>query len=181
MAVQLPPQPAGHIVLPAHPQNPPILADVVAAKSYQARVDVAVASQAPHAPTSIDAAWADVYKTNIIMAHTAVAGVPAWFQPAMISILTPIMAPIQITLALTRNNQLHDGSFTPFTIVPFNDGSMPTHDPHNLPPLLNAAAVRALTAAESTAYAVGYAVGHAMPAGARRVTIGRAIGCTVAI
>jgi hypothetical protein len=41
MAVQLPPQPAG-INLPAPPQNPPMLADIVAAKSYQAQVDVAV-------------------------------------------------------------------------------------------------------------------------------------------
>jgi len=41
MPVQLPLQPAG-INLPAQPQDPPTLVDVVAAKSYQARVDMAV-------------------------------------------------------------------------------------------------------------------------------------------
>jgi hypothetical protein len=61
-----------------------------------------------------------------------------------------ILAPIRITLAQvrldlvafyetnepqTRNNQLHDGGFTPFTIVPFNDGSMPTQAPVNSPSL----------------------------------------------
>jgi hypothetical protein len=41
MPIQLPLQPAG-ITLPAPPQDPPTLADVVAAKYYQAQVDVAV-------------------------------------------------------------------------------------------------------------------------------------------
>jgi len=88
---------------------------------------------APNAPT------ADVYKTNIIMAHSAAAAVPDWSQSAM----TTILAPVRITLAQTRNHQLHDGGSTPFTIVPFNDGSMPTETPHNLPPLVNVAAIRA--------------------------------------
>jgi hypothetical protein len=58
--------------------------------------------------------------------------------------MAAILAPIRITLAQviffpahlatvnkpqTRNHQLNDGSFTPFVIVPFNDGSLPT-DPH---------------------------------------------------
>ncbi|KAF8800395.1 hypothetical protein BYT27DRAFT_7117675 [Phlegmacium glaucopus] len=176
MPVQLPLQPAG-VNLPPQPHDPPTLADVVAAKSYQARVDVAAASQAPNAPTTQDAAMADVYKTGIIMAHSAAAAAPAWFHPAM----TTILAPIRITLAQTRNHQLHDGSFTPFTIVPFNDGTMPTQNPHNLPPLVNAAAIRQLTAGESTLYAVGYELGNIGPAPARRVAIGRVVGCTVAI
>jgi hypothetical protein len=41
MPIQLPVQPAG-VNLPAQPHSPPMLPDVVAAKSYQARVDVAV-------------------------------------------------------------------------------------------------------------------------------------------
>jgi len=176
MPIQLPLQPVG-INLPAQPQDPPTLADIVAAKFYQAQVDVAVASQAVNAPTANDAARADMYKTDVIMAHSAIAAAPAWFHPAM----TTILAPIRITFAQTRNNQLHDGSFTPFTIVPFNDGSMPTEAPLNLPPLVTAAAIRALTAAQSTAYAVGYALGNVGAAPARRVAIGRAIGCTVPI
>ncbi|KAF8495738.1 hypothetical protein F5888DRAFT_1709685 [Russula emetica] len=176
MPVQLPPQPAV-VNLPAQPQDPPILLDVVAAKSYQAAVDVAVASQAHNAPTADDAARADVYKTNIVMAHSAEVAAPAWFQPAM----TAILAPIRMTLAQTRNHELHDGTFTPFTIVPFNDGSMPTEAPHNLPPLVNVAAIRALTAPQTTAYTAGYGLGNIRAAPARRVAIGRAVGCSVAI
>jgi hypothetical protein len=135
---------------------------------------------------------------------------PAWFEPAM----NTILAPIQITLAQvwldlvalyktnepqTRNHQLLDGVFTPFTIVPFNNGRMPTqapvsslsldsrnslrigHTQHNLPPLVNVAAIRALTAAQTTAYAAGYGLGNIAAAADRRVAIGRAVGCTVAI
>ncbi|KAF8239062.1 hypothetical protein L208DRAFT_177388 [Tricholoma matsutake] len=104
MPIQLPPQPAG-ISLPAHPHNPPTLADTVA-KSYKTRVDVAFD----------DAARADVCRTNIITAHSAL-------------VMTAIMAPFQVMLAQTQNHLCHDGSFTPFTIVPFNDGSMPTQAP----------------------------------------------------
>jgi len=58
--------------------------------------------------------------------------------------MTAVLAPIQITLAQVwlnlmalyktnkpqiRNHLLHDGSFTPFTIVPFNDVSIPTQAP----------------------------------------------------
>lgn len=46
MPVQLPLQPAG-VNLPAHPHDPPTLADVVAAKFYQAQVDVAVGQPLP--------------------------------------------------------------------------------------------------------------------------------------
>ncbi|KAF8222386.1 hypothetical protein L208DRAFT_1446391 [Tricholoma matsutake] len=176
MPIQLPPQPAG-VNLPAHPHDPPTLADIVAAKSYKTRVDVAFASQLPNAPTADDAARADVYRTNIITAHSALAAAPAWFQPAM----TAIMAPFQVMLAQTQNHLRHDGSFTPFTIVPFNDGSMPTQAPHNLPPLVTAAAIRALTVAQSTAYAVGYALENVGAAPLRRIVIGRAVGCTVPI
>ena len=128
--------------------------------------------------------------------------------------MTTILAPIQILLAQvsldlvafyktnerqTRNHQLHDGSFTPFMIVPFNDGTMPTQAPvsspsfdsrnslcisytqHNLPPLVNVAAIRALTEAQTLVYAAGYGLGNVEPAPARRVAIGRAVGCTVAI
>lgn len=103
--------------------------------------------------------------------------VPAWFEPAM----TTLLAPIRITLAQTRNFHFLDGSIIPFMIVPFNDGSMPTEAPHNLLPLVNVAAVRALTEAQTTAYAVGYALGNVGPAPAGRAAIGRAVGCTVPV
>ncbi len=89
MPIQLPLQPG--IDLPALPDDPPTLTDVVAARSYQARVEEAIgwsftlfiktsvasnpisASQpgAPNAPTEFDAARADIYKTTIIMAYCA--------------------------------------------------------------------------------------------------------------
>jgi hypothetical protein len=129
MPVQLPPQPPG-IHLPAQPQDPPMLADVVAAKSYKVQVDMAAvsqlhlllllhggwpvytASQQPNAPTSTDTARADVYKSNVIVAHPAIgdlwaiftcsprlisgkAAAPAWFLPAM----NILLVPIQTTLA----------------------------------------------------------------------------------
>ena len=91
-----------------------------------------------------------------------------------------------------HKRQLYDGSFTNFDIVPFNDGTMPSQAPvssrsldsyntcklviqHNLPPLLNVAAIRALTAVQSTAYAVGYGLGDVDGAPARRAASGRAI------
>jgi hypothetical protein len=84
-------------------------------------------------------------------------------------------------------------------IVPFNDGSMPTQDPvsslsfnslnslqishtqHNLPPLINVAAIRVLTSPQTIAYAAGYGLVITGTAATRQAAIGRAIGCTVAI
>ena len=58
--------------------------------------------------------------------------------------MTRLLAPIKVTLAQvrlyfeflhesdefqTRNYQLNDGSFAPFVIVPFQDGSMPNQGP----------------------------------------------------
>jgi len=168
MPVQLPPQPPG-INLPVHPEDPPTLNDIVAAKYYKALVNVAVASQMPDAPNADDAARADANSTE--------DAAPAWFQPAVAQAL----APIQITLAQMWNFQLLDGSYTPFKIVPFSNGSMPTQPPHNLPPLNNVAAIRALTAAQTHAYCAGYDLGNIGQAQARRAAIGRAVGCTVAI
>ena len=134
-------------------------------------------------------------------------------QAVMPGVLNPLLAPMKVMLAQvclnlvtlhkpnspqTRNHQLHDGRFINFSIVPFNDGTMPTEAPvssrsldsynscklaiqHNLPPLLNIAAIRALTAAQSTAYVVGYGLGNVGNAPARRVAIGRAIGCSIAV
>ncbi|KAF8237577.1 hypothetical protein L208DRAFT_1211071, partial [Tricholoma matsutake] len=65
-----------------------------------------------------------------------------------------------------------------FMIVPFNDGSMPTQAPHNLLPLVTAAAIGALTMAQSTAYAVGYALENVEAAPLRQIVIRRAVGCT---
>jgi hypothetical protein len=123
--------------------------------------------------------------------------------------MTAILAPIRITFAQviifpahlatvnkpqTRNHQLHNGTLTPFVIVPFNDGSLPTaplvssildfatksdtHQ-HNLPPLFNAATINTLTAQQATAYANGYELGHIPQLAARKKAIARAIGCTV--
>jgi hypothetical protein len=52
---------------------------------------------------------------------------------------------------------------------------------HNLSPLVNVDAIRALNVAQTIAYAAGYALGNIGDAQARRVAIGRAIGCPVAI
>jgi len=97
------------------------------------------------------------------------------------------------------DHQLQDGGSTPFMIVPFNDGSMPTQAPvsspalgswnsmpishaqHHLPPLTDVTAIRALTAAHSSAYAAGYDLGDIESVPARRAAIGRAIGCTLKI
>lgn len=65
--------------------------------------------------------------------------------------MTTILAPIRIAVAKvwlglvvfiyktnepqTRNYQLFDGRFSPFMIVPFNDGSMPTEAPVSSPSL----------------------------------------------
>jgi hypothetical protein len=55
MPVLLPPQPPG-VILPPQPQDPPTLADVVAAKAYQARVDVATgrSTSTSHAYIGLD-------------------------------------------------------------------------------------------------------------------------------
>jgi hypothetical protein len=95
-----------------------------------------------------------------------------------------------------KNSYLDDGSFIPFAIVPFKDGCMPAEVlfhlildmayipvalQHNLPPLLNVAAIRALTAPQTIAYAKGYSLGHIAKAANRRGAIGRAVGCSVAL
>ena len=86
MPVQLPLKPVG-VNLPASPQDPPTFANVVAEKSFQTQVDVAVGQPLPlpvrlveldgpcsvhasNAPTVDDSARADVYRTNVIMAHS---------------------------------------------------------------------------------------------------------------
>jgi hypothetical protein len=47
--------------------------------------------------------------------------------------------------------------------------------------LVNVAAIRSLTVAQTTAYAAGYALENDGPAAARQVAIGRVVGCTVDI
>ena len=52
---------------------------------------------------------------------------------------------------------------------------------HNLPALTNVAAVRLLSAIQTTEYAAGYGLGNIAQVGARKKAIARAIGCTVAL
>jgi hypothetical protein len=52
---------------------------------------------------------------------------------------------------------------------------------HNLPPLINAAVIRALSDADATRYFEGYELGQIESAADKRRAIGRAIGCTVHI
>ena len=76
------------IDLPEIPSNPPTLDDVIQARSYQADVNVAFgeslpplahqtlsdiypASRMENAPTEADAAKAELYKTSILIAHSA--------------------------------------------------------------------------------------------------------------
>lgn len=87
MPIELPPALLG-IDLPEIPSNPPTLDDVIQARSYQADVNVAFgeslpplahqtlsdiypASRMENAPTEADAAKAELYKTSILIAHSA--------------------------------------------------------------------------------------------------------------
>ena len=87
MPIELPLAPEG-IDLPAMPSNPPTLDDVIQARLYQADVNVAFGqslpplahqilsdiypvSQLDNTPTEADTARAEIYKTTIVMAHSA--------------------------------------------------------------------------------------------------------------
>jgi len=72
MPVQLPQQPAGGILLPPQPQNPPTLADVFSALTYQSAVDTAHGQPVfqANSPSNNDKARAEVYKTEVVMAHS---------------------------------------------------------------------------------------------------------------
>jgi len=69
MPVQLPQQPAGGIPLPPQPQNPPTLADVFSALTYQKTVDAAYDNGQSN-NVNYDMARAEVYKTEVVMAHS---------------------------------------------------------------------------------------------------------------
>ncbi|KAK9373326.1 uncharacterized protein V1513DRAFT_459910 [Lipomyces chichibuensis] len=58
-----------------------------------------------------------------------------------------------------EENRTADGEHVPFRIVPFNDGSMPTEQPINLPPLYTLAAIEELNFDQLRAYCAGYGVG----------------------
>lgn len=51
----------------------------------------------------------------------------------------------------------------------------------NLPRIENVAAIRALSALQTLAYATGYELGNTPTVAARRAAIGRAVGCIIAI
>ncbi|KAL4080141.1 hypothetical protein V8B97DRAFT_700212 [Scleroderma yunnanense] len=120
---------------------------------------------ASHTPN--DAARADIYKTQVVLAYSAGTS-------------TEHLTPIKVTLAKTQNMHLHDGQSCPFDIVPFPDGSMPNAPPHNLPPLTSAATIAGLNPGQLNAYCNGYVgVGHGLVGAARQTAIAWAIGCTV--
>ncbi|KAK9320624.1 hypothetical protein V1517DRAFT_369033 [Lipomyces orientalis] len=58
-----------------------------------------------------------------------------------------------------EENRAADGEHVLFRIVPFNDGSMPTEHPNNLPPLYTLAAIEGLNFEQLRAYCAGYEVG----------------------
>ncbi|KAK9327446.1 hypothetical protein V1520DRAFT_348852 [Lipomyces starkeyi] len=58
-----------------------------------------------------------------------------------------------------EENRAADGEHVLFRIVPFNDGSMPTEHPNNLPPLYTLAAIEGLNFDQLRAYCAGYEVG----------------------
>ncbi|KAK9494055.1 hypothetical protein V1508DRAFT_396471 [Lipomyces doorenjongii] len=72
-------------------------------------------------------------------------------------------------------NRAADGDQIPFVLVPFNNGSMPTEYPHNLPPLYRLMDIESLNAEHLRAYCTGYGanMGNAAQMKAR---IRRAIG-----
>ncbi|KAK9368166.1 hypothetical protein V1509DRAFT_565268, partial [Lipomyces kononenkoae] len=57
---------------------------------------------------------------------------------------------------LPNANRLADGERIPFFVVPFRDGSLPTHPPHNLPALQSFAAIEGLNMEQLRAYCGGY-------------------------
>ncbi|KAL4063404.1 hypothetical protein J3A83DRAFT_2730159 [Scleroderma citrinum] len=133
---------------------------------------------ASHTPN--DAARADIYKTQVVLAYSAGNAAPSWFLPALNTASTEHLTPIKVTLAKTQNMHLHDGQSCPFDIVPFPDGSMPNAPPHNLPPLTSAATIAGLNPGQLNAYCNGYVgVGHGLVGAARQTAIAWAIGCTV--
>ncbi|KAF8347962.1 hypothetical protein F5887DRAFT_954955 [Amanita rubescens] len=181
--IPLPPQ-AGTIPLPPAPQDPPVLADIVHAKYYKRSVEVGNALHAPNI-TPDDAARADIYKTQVVLAHSAGNAAPPWFLPALNAALnaalTEHLTPIKVTLAKMQNMHLHHGQSCPFDIVPFPDGSMPNAPPHNLPPLTSLAMItQGLNPGQLDAYCDGYVgVGHGLVGVARQIAIAKAIGCTL--
>ncbi|KAK9357772.1 hypothetical protein V1504DRAFT_442632 [Lipomyces starkeyi] len=62
-------------------------------------------------------------------------------------------------LNTVEENRAADGERILFRIVPFNDGSMPTEHPHNLPPLHTLAAIEGLNFDQLREYCAGYEVG----------------------
>ncbi|KAK9489760.1 hypothetical protein V1508DRAFT_427078 [Lipomyces doorenjongii] len=58
-----------------------------------------------------------------------------------------------------EENRAADGEHVLFRIVPFNDGSMPTEHPNDLPPLYTLAAIEGLNFDQLRAYCAGYEVG----------------------
>ena len=68
--ILLPPQ-VGAVPLPPAPHDPPDLADVVCAKYYEKSIEVATGVHIPDGPTPNDAARADIYKTQVVLALLA--------------------------------------------------------------------------------------------------------------
>ncbi|EDR15936.1 uncharacterized protein LACBIDRAFT_321028 [Laccaria bicolor S238N-H82] len=185
MPIPLPPQ-AGAAILPPAPQDPPVLADVVRAKYYLRSVETSVRTHVPNGPTPDDEARADIYKTQVALAHSAgdAAQAPPWFLPALNAALntafTQQLTPLKFTLTQTYNMLLHDGENCPFDIVPFPDGSMPNAPPHNLPLLTSAATIAGLNPSQLNSYCNGYVgVGHGLVGAASQTAIAQAIGCKV--
>ncbi|KAF8069888.1 hypothetical protein FPV67DRAFT_1485301, partial [Lyophyllum atratum] len=111
----------------------------------------------------------------------AAAEAPPWFAAALARGLRLGLAPLTQTVNQMYNSRCADGTVEPYKIVPFNDGTLPTAPPHNLPALLNVESIRTLTGAQTTAYLDGYGVPPPRTINQRKKEIGRAIGCRVEV
>jgi hypothetical protein len=182
MAQQIPlPTLVPGIALPPVPKQPPTDDDVEHALNYLNDVQRAFNCRQATYP-ELQSAYS--YFAEIIDG-------PGPIRKGPPGVTNYIMAPIMELLAETQKNvtrlmnntaihlnrQLNDGSWTPFAVVTFPDGSNPTTPPHNLPHLSNSDAITNLSDAESLAYYNGYYPSSVAPSPAEcrtqiRYTIG---------
>ncbi|KAF5381565.1 hypothetical protein D9615_005636 [Tricholomella constricta] len=170
MPVPLPNPPAANTPLPPQPQEPPTREDIANAITYNEKVlvghEAGVASE-----DQVRAGAA--YEAALIAQNAGDTVPPPWFAPAMASLTR-----IARNLCITHNCLAGDGRVRRFEVIPFHDGTLPTDPPHNLPPLVNVAAINALTGPQATAYLRGYGRPIPRSVATRRRAIRDTVGCT---
>ncbi|KAJ7087543.1 hypothetical protein B0H15DRAFT_1022651 [Mycena belliarum] len=158
---------------PVPTTNPPTLVDVTNAYDYTRRLEAArIAAKLARGnpgPTPLEMAESLMYQ-KAIMELIGPAGMPPWFQQWNITQFLPLRQDVtDLTRDVTDlrrefanfrgqtfNARRATGHQMAFETLNFINGDDPTMQPHNLPRLQNNDALRALTAAELTAYLTGY-------------------------